>query len=477
MELDKITNFIDQIEKFNVLKKYFVCGKIKNILDKAESLTLFLPNKQAFYNLIYKYFYGNIPNDNVIITMLLNHIYTSNIDLSKSNTGLKLKSALNKSIYVKIINNLAYLSNFETDTQILKKYNMNNNNLIVYEVSNILYSKEFSNDNINYDNISFTIPKILNIKGMNPVEIYSMPPDKSKFVPKINPIYETPDIYNYNVPWIVNENNIFELNDNMEIKIEEVGIYKHKVIVIDNFYKRPEEVRRLILNSPSTRDKNIIKNYPGARHVMQLNITMVIKFLLNLIQTTYGYSDIFEDIKHNNNFICNLYKHCMESSGQCSMPHSDPVLFAAVVYLNLPEECTGGTSIYKHKETKLEILPYSNKFYKLTSDDEVAHLYNVYKSICDLAEPKIDIINKDVINLSDIINRFIYRNDLSHDFITESNNNWELLKILEMKWNRLVLYPGFLFHSPYIKDDMFINNYRINQAIFISTKYDSNLSI
>jgi hypothetical protein len=40
-------------------------------------------------------------------------------------------------------------------------------------------------------------------------------------------------------------------------------------------------------------------------------------------------------------------------------------------------------------------------------------------------------------------------------FITESNEDWELLKLIEMKFNRLVLYGGRSFHSGYIQDGWF----------------------
>ncbi len=40
-------------------------------------------------------------------------------------------------------------------------------------------------------------------------------------------------------------------------------------------------------------------------------------------------------------------------------------------------------------------------------------------------------------------------------FITQSNGDWEFLQLVEMRYNRLVLYKGRVFHSGYIEDGWF----------------------
>ena len=91
--------------------------------------------------------------------------------------------------------------------------------------------------------------------------------------------------------------------------------------------------------------------------------------------------------------------------------------FASSVFLNTPEECSGGTALYTYKGEQ---------------------------SPLQMPEQSVD------------------------HFITESEGDWEKIGLIEMKWNRLVIYNNFILHTPYIKQGMgFTGNiYRINQMIF-----------
>ena len=52
------------------------------------------------------------------------------------------------------------------------------------------------------------------------------------------------------------------------------------------------------------------------------------------------------------------------------------------------------------------------------------------------------------------------------EFITDSNNDWDLIGKVNMKFNRMVIYPINLFHSGYIKKHWFLNSDRITQTAF-----------
>ena len=49
---------------------------------------------------------------------------------------------------------------------------------------------------------------------------------------------------------------------------------------------------------------------------------------------------------------------------------------------------------------------------------------------------------------------------------TESNSDWELLDVTEMKYNRMVVYQGIYFHTSYMERDAFINYPRISFQLF-----------
>jgi hypothetical protein len=93
---------------------------------------------------------------------------------------------------------------------------------------------------------------------------------------------------------------------------------------------------------------------------------------------------------------------------------------AGLIYLNTPEECAGGTRLFKYKGSMITPVPEED-----------------------------------------------YDYDLDHN-ITDTEGDWEVVKDLHMKWNRLVIYPAYLFHTPWMTPDMGFEGelYRINQVIF-----------
>lgn len=90
-----------------------------------------------------------------------------------------------------------------------------------------------------------------------------------------------------------------------------------------------------------------------------------------------------------------------------SWVHSDDICakYASVLYLNLPEQCAGGTAFWKHKELGIDRLPAKEelkdwqKFYSMIEQE--------WKDL----EP------------------------------------WEQIGFAEMKFNRFITYPTCLFHS------------------------------
>lgn len=90
-----------------------------------------------------------------------------------------------------------------------------------------------------------------------------------------------------------------------------------------------------------------------------------------------------------------------------SWVHSDDICakFASVLYLNLPEQCSGGTAFWKHKELEIDRLPAKEelkdwqKFYLVIEQE--------WKDIAP----------------------------------------WDQIGIAEMKFNRFITYPTSLFHS------------------------------
>jgi hypothetical protein len=80
--------------------------------------------------------------------------------------------------------------------------------------------------------------------------------------------------------------------------------------------------------------------------------------------------------------------------------------WAAVYYLTPPEHCQGGTAFWQHRSTGLERLPV------------------------DSDAGTLALLGRD----------------------GQDQSAWNLVGLVGMKWNRLVLYPGDLFHSRFPKN-------------------------
>ncbi len=216
--------------------------------------------------------------------------------------------------------------------------------------------------------------------------------------------------------WVINEKEIFGINQNLEIQIKKIG--ENNLVIIDNFYQNPDAVRNLLDKSPATTWKKLVHNYPDARHNIMIDLSNIKEVICKITEKIYQVT-IFDDLP----LMTNLFKEQGFPVGSASAPHFDPNYFAAIIYLNKPEECHGGTAFYLNKKTGKEYSTNSAKDFP--------------------------VLNKS-------------------DFISESNEDWELLDYVEMKYNRFVLYRGNIFHAAQIKKEWFKDFYRIVQVFFFS---------
>ena len=224
---------------------------------------------------------------------------------------------------------------------------------------------------------------------------------------------------------IINESDIFKINENFHINHQKIKGTDISVVVVDNFYANPEKVRKFSSELPYTKSKYILKNSPGVRVNLKLDINKI-KFL---IYDLIGLTNSQIKYKKSSYVIFNRMRSDEKLSLIQTHPHIDSIdkiNCAMVVYLNTEDECSGGTSFYRHKKSGLDIVK--------TSED-----------------------------LSLIKFKYLKHNK---DFITDSNDDWELLELIPMKFNRMVIYPHNLFHSGYIKRDDFLEYDRVVQLGF-----------
>ncbi len=223
---------------------------------------------------------------------------------------------------------------------------------------------------------------------------------------------------------IIDENLVFAINTDLKAEIITIGPNKSKVVIIDNFYKNPNLVRDLALVIPPTYKSNILNATPGGRidafydlrHLSSVYYDLMTNVFLTEEERKFADPSNMQTIFDNATFCVNVTS---TKPLKNRFPHIDnhhPKRYASVIYLNSTEECIGGTSFYTF-QGKQEGPDTKN--------------YKVDKNISD------------------------------------SDGDWEMIYLAEMKFNRMIMYQQCILHSAYLKEGMFDNNYRLAQMFFI----------
>ncbi len=233
---------------------------------------------------------------------------------------------------------------------------------------------------------------------------------------------------------------IFTPTKSIKAQILTVGHENHKIVTVDNFYQKPYEVRSFFRNSPAPQYKAIrqspsnFRDFYDCRHSIQ--ITEGLEDLTNtlhlIVQETYQKRLFF-----NCQIVSNIFQLIKpQPLNTTAQPHIDwlPDLkpsfqVNALVYLNTNSESRGGTFLYRHIKSGLESIPLENKPYK-------NFLKNHLKS-----SKKTPFWNK-------------------------YQKVWLPFHLLEMKFNRLVIFPSQVFHGAWHQPNWFSTYPRITQVFF-----------
>jgi len=195
-------------------------------------------------------------------------------------------------------------------------------------------------------------------------------------------------------------------------------------LVIDDFYKDPDSVRRLAQTCPYVPKDLYTQNFAGIESVHAYYSTdLVEKFQFHLEETIQPRS---------NTDAFGKFRFSVKSDKERTKVHIDNTNWSALVYLTSNEFCQGGTKIYKHKETGLTAFPNSQQ-------------------LADLGFSKQEFDQK--IILSDSLD----------------DSKWEVMDEIEMKFNRCVLLRGdHLFHSSSGLFGSDFENGRLTQNFFFN---------
>jgi hypothetical protein len=198
------------------------------------------------------------------------------------------------------------------------------------------------------------------------------------------------------------------------------------VIVIDNFYKSPDDIRKFALKSVYI-DISML-NYPGYQSTKAFHSPDLVSKMESAINSQIVVGD-------RNKIPFGQFRYIKESGESRIHIHYDSEEWAGVLYLMLPEHCQGGTGFFRHKRTGLEGPP---------KDSDLA----------DYGFESLDQFENDVIVLD-----------------TKNIDQWDIIDFVEAKYNRMVLFRGSkLFHGHVCQFGSDIENSRLTQNFFFSTR-------
>jgi len=269
---------------------------------------------------------------------------------------------------------------------------------------------------------------------------------------------------------------MFELNGDAKV-VAFKDIKRRSAIIVDDFYRDPDEVRELAKSLKYGDDKALKGGFPGIR--ASLGTPEVKEKLYNLyldlcdnklwkpkVQKTQLLEDgsfriplriknrPFDIDEFNRNwdnqgFMVNCTNDSfIKKNPLAEIPHQDywngetasTYQFGSVVYLNTPDECAGGTNLYSYNG-EMSIPPNRVELWRQNMCETYDIKGPVLTSMSEEQQFK---------NIKDKINK---------QYTVEFE--------ADMVYNRMVLYQSDVLHKADIDLGMFTDYNRINQVFFL----------
>lgn len=196
------------------------------------------------------------------------------------------------------------------------------------------------------------------------------------------------------------------------------------VLIIDNFYQDPDKVREFALNQ----EFGVRGNYPGNRTKSFLDDEL--KHYINKLISPHDGDIVYWGGNGDGENYTGAFQ--LTTSSDRTWIHADSTTgWAGVCYLTPNAPHTGGTGLFRHKETGTYKAPKNEHGERMTDDEEP---------------------------LSSMIEDY------------QDYTKWDLVDTVGNVFNRLVLYRGDIFHASldYFGNDL--ESGRLFQTFFFSTE-------
>ena len=231
------------------------------------------------------------------------------------------------------------------------------------------------------------------------------------------------------------------VNDDLKYDIHRLE--SHPIIVIDDVLANPHDFISEVVEKIPMQYNELGKGdpdevFPGYQSNVHLDLAELSKLTGHMIQRCTDFQNIDPDA------VKLLYQvNAMYSDRKVPrisiQPHIDPAIYATVLYLN--EEGEGGTSFFTHNATGLTNTENIYKPFKRTQE-----YWNLKEWIYDFSNKATDLIDNDTTLIEEV---------------------WEEQHHVQMKFNRMIIYPSFMWHSAIMKNGWYKDNPRISLSGFV----------
>ncbi len=245
--------------------------------------------------------------------------------------------------------------------------------------------------------------------------------------------------------------------EDTDIQVIEVGDGRYPALIVDDFYRDPDHLREFAL-SLNYRIPPAV--YPGYWAVMSLSLAPVVSFVYDLFAHRYFPSAPAMEAHATSWQFFNTERRAGQPPRPMShRPHVDSGVLIGLVYLNKPEHCRGGTSLFRHKETGAEAV-FPKRVHQgcridgRPIDPELRE--RIWRQGASAPYDRARDAGL-VADYSDYWKRILATPGDEDDNIIDSRGGWELTRLIEMKYNRLLLLPAFVLHSTHFRAEWFGN--------------------
>ncbi len=229
---------------------------------------------------------------------------------------------------------------------------------------------------------------------------------------------------------------------NDELKYEISKLESHPIIILDDVLENPHDfidqvVEKLPMQYNELHKGDPDEVFPGYQSNIHLNLAEVSKLTGHMIQKCTDFKNIEPDLVKVFYQINAMYSD-REVPRISIQPHIDPAVYATVLYLSDGE---GGTSFFTHNATGLTNTENIHKPFKRTEE-----YWNLKEWVYDFSPKATELVDNDTMLIDKV---------------------WEEQYHVPMKFNRMIIYPSFMWHTAVMKNGWYKDKPRVSMSGFV----------